>query len=176
MAEDLKVSLEEELAEKETTTAANQKEETSTTLTSVDGDGNETILDNIEVKTVSYDPNRLAGLMQKAEKLAGAQRLFNIVPKYREFTKQGDSMRGLWLGFKEMNIKDKETGELTPIPAAMWVGIEDGNMKTFINAGVALVNEFKRACLDEGMEIEISYQGKNGDTKVYDITLLKIDE
>ena len=85
-------------------------------------------------------------------------------------------MRGLWLGFKEMNIKDKETGELTPIPAAMWVGIEDGNMKTFINAGVALVNEFKRACLDEGMEIEISYQGKNGDTKVYDITLLKIDE
>ena len=85
-----------------------------------------------------------------------------------EFEKVGDSFRGIFLGMSTMNVTDKQTGELKELDCVKF--IKDG--KVLINGGYVLVEEMKRAGVVVGTPLEVTYVKKDGNTKIYELTLI----
>jgi hypothetical protein len=67
-----------------------------------------------------------------------------------------------------MSITDKATGEMKDLRAARFII----NQKVFINAGAVLISELERANIPVGTPLEVTYERKEGNTKIYSITLL----
>lgn len=105
--------------------------------------------------------------------LAVAKKLKTYIPtisissKYYEFTKPGESVRGVFLG--TTTIKKKQDEEIIDIECIQWLG-EDGNL--YINGGVALVSTFLQFMPPKGCPIEITYESRRDRTKLYDVRFL----
>lgn len=67
-----------------------------------------------------------------------------------------------------MGVTDKATGEQKELVAARFLI----NKKVYINAGVTLVNELKRASVPVGTPLQVTYIRKEGNAKIYEIALL----
>jgi len=97
-----------------------------------------------------------------------AKKGLTLTAEYIELTKVGDSFRGVYIGLGEVNVTDKQTGELKPLKAARFLI----SGKVFINAGIVLVDEINRAGVPVGTPMEVTYTEKKGNTKIYQLTLL----
>lgn len=102
----------------------------------------------------------------------------NIAPAYLEFEKEGQSVRGIFLGFMMQEFTDEQTGEIKNLEC---VGVMDDKQNVSINAGTALVGAFKSSQLAQFSPVEITYAGqkkvKRGYMKVYEIRpLIKASE
>lgn len=106
----------------------------------------------------------------KSKSLEKAERLISLNASYKEFTSVDEGMTGVFLGTRTIKIKDKEDN-LNEHVAVAW--LNDG--KTYLNAGVSLVNEILSSGILPGTTIEIVYKGKEKDVKVYDVFLLKVE-
>ena len=94
---------------------------------------------------------------------------FSIASKYYEFTQQGQSTRGIYLGMTYIQCKDQQTGELKPLESVSWLD-QDGTM--FINSGAALVSAFRQFEPPKGCPVEITFEGKKGQCKIYNVRIL----
>ena len=110
----------------------------------------------------------LSTLMDQSIDLDKRKTSVNISPEYFEFAKTGTKVRGVLFGFMPINVKDKTTDELREIDAVAWVL----NKRVYLNAGVNLVNQFKKLNLPKGTAVEIEFVEKDGDVKKYSISLL----
>ena len=94
--------------------------------------------------------------------------LMTLTADYIELEKPSESFRGIYVGLQEMKITDKATGELKHLNAARFII----NKKIFINAGAVLVSELQRGNIPIGTPLLVTYERKEGNTKIYSITLL----
>jgi hypothetical protein len=94
--------------------------------------------------------------------------LMTLTADYIELEKPSESFRGIYVGLQEMKITDKGTGELKHLMAARFII----NKKIFINAGAVLVSELQRGNIPVGTPLQVTYERKEGNTKIYSITLL----
>jgi hypothetical protein len=94
--------------------------------------------------------------------------LMTLTADYIELEKPSESFRGIYVGLQEMNITDKATGELKALKAARFII----NKKIYINAGAVLVGELQRGNIPVGTPLQVTYERKEGNTKIYSITLL----
>jgi hypothetical protein len=94
--------------------------------------------------------------------------LMTLTADYIELEKPSESFRGIYVGLQQISITDKATGELKSFKAARFII----NKKIYINAGAVLVGELQRGNIPVGTPLQVTYERKEGNTKIYSITLL----
>jgi hypothetical protein len=107
-------------------------------------------------------------MLEASANLSSLKTAINLSPEYIELAKTGESFRGIFWGFTEITVNDQVTGEQRTIPAAAF--LVDKSIR--INAGVALVSECKKAGIDKGTPLEVTFKEKKGNLKIYSLTLL----
>jgi len=107
-------------------------------------------------------------MLEASSNLSKLKTAINLSPEYIELVKPGESFRGIFWGFTEITVNDQVSGEQRTIPAAAF--LVDKAIR--INAGVALVSECKKAGVEKGSPIEVTFKEKKGNLKIYSLTLL----
>ena len=107
-------------------------------------------------------------MLEASANLSSLKTAINLSPEYIELAKPGESFRGIFWGFTEITVNDQVTGEQRQIPAAAF--LVDKCIR--INGGVALVSECKKAGIDKGTPLEVTFKEKKGNLKIYSLTLL----
>ena len=107
-------------------------------------------------------------MLEASANLTKLKAAINLSPEYIELVKAGESFRGIFWGFTEIQVNDQVTGEQRTIPAAAF--LVDKAIR--INAGVALVGECKKSGIDKGTPVEVTFKEKKGNRKIYSLTLL----
>ena len=118
--------------------------------------------------SVANDITNFAELVAKSTQLDKMEQVLTLTAEYIELEKPAESFRGLYIGTQHTNMTDKNTGEEKVVEAARFLI----NKQVFINMGVVLVQEIKRAGINVGTPVEITYLRKEGNTKIYQVTLL----
>lgn len=116
-----------------------------------------------EIPTREYDQ-----FLATAQNLATYKATISIASKYYEFTKQGESVRGVFLGLTEI-LKRSDSGDLQKLECVQWLAA-DGSI--YLNGGAALLSTFRQFVPPKGCPIEIIYEGKKGHCKIYDVKIL----
>lgn len=120
----------------------------------------------VDATTINQD--LLAEAIEKSTKMDKMRKVMTLSADYIELEKPSESFRGIYVGLQKMNITDKATGEMKELRAARFII----NQKVFINAGAVLISELERANIPVGTALEVTYERKEGNTKIYSITLL----
>jgi hypothetical protein len=107
-------------------------------------------------------------MLEASANLSNLKTAINLSPEYIELAKPGESFRGIFWGFTEITVNDQVTGEQRTMPAAAF--LVDKCIR--INGGVALVSECKKAGIDKGTPLEVTFKEKKGNLKIYSLTLL----
>jgi 3-methyladenine DNA glycosylase Tag len=107
-------------------------------------------------------------MLEASANLSKLKTAINLSPEYIELTKPGENFRGIFWGFTEITVNDQVSGEQRQIPAAAF--LVDKAIR--INGGVALVSECKKAGIDKGTPLEVTFKEKKGNLKIYSLTLL----
>jgi len=118
--------------------------------------------------SVANEITNFAELVSKSTNIDKLEQVLTLTAEYIELEKPSESFRGIFIGTQVMNMTDKTTGEEKSIEAVRFLI----NKQVFINAGVVLVNEIKRSAVTVGTPVEITYLRKEGNTKIYQVTLL----
>lgn len=116
--------------------------------------------------TNGSDIANLSELIAKSENLSKLKPVMTLTADYIELEKPDDKFRGVYVGIGDINVTDKATGELRNLPCARF--LIDKQIK--INAGVSLVRELKN--VPQGTSVEIQYLRKDGNVKIYSVTIL----
>lgn len=109
-----------------------------------------------------------ASMVERSAFLSELKPLITLTAEYMELEKPSEFFDGIFIGFQDMNITDKQTGEQKNLPAARF--LIDKQVK--INAGAVLVAELNRAKIIIGTALRVTYLRKEGNTKLYTLTLL----
>ncbi len=111
-----------------------------------------------------------AALVEKSSKenLAKLKPVLTLTAEYMELEKPSEFFDGIFIGWQDLELTDKQTGENKTLNAARF--IVDKQVK--INAGAVLVSELQRAKINVGTALRVTYIRKEGNTKVYTLTLL----
>jgi hypothetical protein len=114
--------------------------------------------------------DELAALMELSDEknIKKAQKVATLTSEYFELPKEGDSFKGVFIGFTKCSFKDKGTGDIRQIPGIRLMY----NRKIYVNAGVALVNEFERGAVPAGTLVEIVFKEKKGNAKIYEVNIM----
>jgi hypothetical protein len=121
-----------------------------------------------EVATLSNGISNFAELLNLSEKVDKMKPQVTLTADYIELEKPSESFSGVFIGLQVMGVTDKATGEQKELVAARFLI----NKKVYINAGVTLVNELKRASVPVGTPLQVTYIRKEGNAKIYEIALL----
>jgi hypothetical protein len=107
-------------------------------------------------------------LLDASTKLDKLKPVIGLSSSYIELESVGDSFKGIFAGFTEINVNDTETGEVRTLTACRFVI----NKQMRVNAGAVMVSECKRAGVPVGTPLEVKYERKEGKIKIYSLTLL----
>jgi hypothetical protein len=107
-------------------------------------------------------------MVERSANMGEMKPLITLTAEYIELEKPSEFFDGIFIGFQEMNLTDKQTGEQKSLSAARF--LIDKQVK--INAGAVLVAELNRAKIVVGTPLRVTYLRKEGNTKLYTLTLL----
>jgi hypothetical protein len=124
---------------------------------------------NLEVhSSANIENGNFTDFVQASTNLETLKPVITLSADYIELEKPGEKFRGIYIGTQIMNVADKLTGELKEIKAVRFLI----NKAVKINGGVVLVNEIERSGIRPGTPVEVTYSKKEGNTKIYALTLL----
>jgi hypothetical protein len=124
---------------------------------------------NLEVhSSANIENGNFTDFVQASTNLETLKPVITLSADYIELEKPGEKFRGIYIGTQIMNVADKLTGELKEIKAVRFLI----NKALKINGGVVLVNEIERSGIRPGTPVEVTYSKKEGNTKIYALTLL----
>lgn len=143
------------------------KNEKMTAVTS-NGEVKETAIQAVS-STINRDA--LAAIRETLSKIEEMEPGVSLAPTYFEFENTGDSVRGVFIGYKQLTVQDAERdGELKEITAVGWMNLDES---VSVNAGVSLVGIFQQSGIQIGTPVEITFKGRKkverGSVKVYDV-------
>jgi hypothetical protein len=126
--------------------------------------------ENKEIATTNgmMDVANLNELLETSTKLDKLKPVVGLTSTYIELQSVGDSFKGLFAGFTEINVNDTDTGEVRTLTACRFII----NKQMRVNAGAVLVSECKRAGIPIGTPLEVKYERKENKIKIYTLTLL----
>lgn len=133
---------------------------------SVTADGEYTS-DLLQIPT-TIETQQYQSFLQLAQQLPNMTPTISISSKYFEFTKPGETIRGIYLGNTWIQCKNND-GELRPLEAVSWLD-QDGTM--WINSGATLISAFRQFSPPKGCPVEIVFEGKKDRTKLYNVRIL----
>lgn len=113
-------------------------------------------------------PTNFAQLLEASASVDKLKEVVTLTNEYIELEKPSDSFKGIFVGFIQMSVTDKVTGELRTMSSAQFLI----NKKMFINGGVNLVGQLKKSNVPSGTPVKVTYTRKDGNVKVYELTLL----
>lgn len=113
-------------------------------------------------------PTNFAELLEASANVSKLKEVVTLTSEYVELEKPSDSFKGIFVGFITMNVTNKVTGELREMSAAQFLI----DKKMFINGGVNLVNQLQKSSVPSGTPVKVTYVRKDGNVKVYELTLL----
>lgn len=113
-------------------------------------------------------PTNFADLLEASANVGKLKEVVTLTNAYIELEKPSDSFKGIFVGFIQMSVTDKVTGELRQMSAAQFLI----DKKMFINGGVNLVSQLKKSNVPSGTPVKVTYVRKDGNVKVYELTLL----
>jgi hypothetical protein len=113
-------------------------------------------------------PTNFAQLLEASANVSKLKEVVTLTNEYIELDKPADSFKGIFVGFIKMNVTNKATGELREMSAAQFLI----DKKMFINGGVNLVSQLQKGNVPSGTPIKVTYVRKDGNVKVYELTLL----
>lgn len=113
-------------------------------------------------------PTNLALLLEASANVSKLKEVVSLTNEYIELEKPGDAFKGIFVGFMEMSVTNKVTGELRQMSAAQFII----DKKMFINGGVNLVSQLTKSNVLSGTPLKVTYARKDGNVKVYELTLL----
>lgn len=122
----------------------------------------------VDLTAISQEDFIAAMEKSSSDSLKKMNVLMDLTAEYVELEKAGESFRGVYIGFQDINITDKQTGESKKLKAARFII----DKKVRINAGAVLVSEINRAGVPVGTPLEVTYVRKDGNTKIYSIKLI----
>lgn len=113
-------------------------------------------------------PN-LEQLLEESTQLEALTPAITLSAESISLEKVGESFRGIFIGFGTMTINDQNEpdGQRT-IKAARFLI----NKQVRINGGVVLISELESANVLPGTKLEVTYSKKEGNVKIYSLTLL----
>lgn len=120
-----------------------------------------------EVAVAQEVPN-LAQMMKMSHDVEKMKPTLTLTAEYIELAKPSESFKGIYVGLSEMQVADKQTGELKTLTCARFLI----NGKLYINGGAVLLSEIRRAGLESGTPVQVTYTKKEGNTKIYELALL----
>ena len=120
------------------------------------------------VDAATINVTDFADAIERSANVDKLKPLMTLTADYIELEKPSESFRGIYVGMQAMQITDKATGEMKPLTAARFII----NKKIYINAGAVLVSELQRGNIPVGTPLQVTYERKEGNTKIYSITLL----
>jgi len=129
----------------------------------------EIIVSTLLTKETEIEAEDYQKYLKVASKLSQFRPTISIASKYYEFTKPGETVRGVFLGTTTIKKKSDVTGELIDLECVQWLA-EDGSL--YVNAGAALVGTFRQFLPPKGCPIEITFENKKERTKIYDVRVL----
>jgi hypothetical protein len=109
-----------------------------------------------------------AAMVERSANMGEMKPLITLTADYIELEKPSEFFDGIFIGFQGMNLTDKQTGEQKNLNAARF--LVDKQVK--INAGAVLVAELERSKISVGTPLRVTYLRKEGNTKLYTLTLL----
>lgn len=122
-----------------------------------------------ELSTPSNSNFDISAMLEASTQLDKAETVLTLSAEAISLEKVGESFRGIFIGFGTMTVTDeKAEGGQRTIPSAKFLI----NKQVRINGGVVLVNELKNANVVEGTKLEVTYTKKDGNVKIYSISLL----
>jgi hypothetical protein len=126
--------------------------------------------ENKEIATTNgmMEVANLNELLEASTKLDKLKPVVGLTSTYIELQSVGDSFKGLFAGFTEINVNDTDTGEVRTLTACRFII----NKQMRVNAGAVLVSECKRAGIPIGTPLEVKYERKENKIKIYTLTLL----
>jgi hypothetical protein len=107
-------------------------------------------------------------MIEKSAELSQLKPILTLTSDYIELEKPNEFFDGIFIGWQEMNITDQATGEQRNLKAARFLC----NKQVKINAGAVLVKELERSNVALGTPLRVTYTKKEGNTKLYSLTLL----
>jgi hypothetical protein len=110
----------------------------------------------------------LNAMIEKSAQLDQLKPMITLTADYIELEKPGEHFDGIFIGWQTMDITDQLTGELKKLKAGRFLC----NKQVKINAGAVLVKELERADIQAGTALRVTYTKKEGNTKLYSLTLL----
>lgn len=113
-------------------------------------------------------PEVLLKAIAESEKVEQLEEVMGLSAQYVELEKPTEFFKGIYLGLQDITVTDRGTGEMKTIPAARFVI----NRQVYVNAGAVLISELKRASIPVGTPLKVTYERKEGNVKIYSITLL----
>ena len=116
----------------------------------------------------SYEAVDLNAFLQESENLDDLQEQIILTSEGISLDKVGEYFNGIFWAFSTMTVKDQNTGEIKTIPAVQFLI----NKQIRINAGAALVNEFKKINPTRGTKLRVTFAKKEGNLKIYSVSLL----
>lgn len=124
---------------------------------------------NVTIEVPAIQPEMdFAAMVERSAKLGGLKPVITLTAEYIELEKPSEFFDGVFIGFQRMNLADKQTGEQKTLTAARFLI----NKEVKINAGAVLVAELERAKISVGTPLRVTYLRKEGNTKLYTLTLL----
>jgi hypothetical protein len=127
-----------------------------------------TLNESNEVAALSTGIANFTDLLELSAKVDKMKPQITLTADYIELEKPSESFSGVYIGLQVMSVTDKATGEQKELMAARFLI----NKKVYINAGVTLVNELKRASVPQCTPLQVTYVRKEGNAKIYEIALL----
>jgi hypothetical protein len=122
----------------------------------------------VTILTESSEPANFAEMVALSSELAKSKPILTLTANYLELEKSGESFRGIFIGWQDVVVTDKSTGHQNTLQGARFLS----DKQVYLNAGIVLVSEIKRASVAIGTALEVTYLRKDGNTKIYSIALL----
>ncbi len=121
----------------------------------------------IEVQQQSITSELATSMLQTLKRMKESKGSIQTNAEYYKFAKEGDSVEGVFIGLQKVYFKDDQAeGGYTPEQDAVkWMSEENGQVKIYLAAGAALVNEFKKNSIQQGTGVVITYTGLGGENK-----------
>lgn len=116
----------------------------------------------------SHNDLDLAQFLEESTQLETLEEKIILTPSGISLDKVGEFFNAIFWGYSIMVVKDQITDEVKEIPAVQFLMEKQIRM----NAGVSLVNQFKRINLTKGAKVRVTFTEKSGNVKLYSVSLL----
>ena len=135
--------------------------------------GDELVQTDLTVSPTRIPAGQMEAIKDRVSKLDDMEPGISLQGRYREFEK-GQTIRGVFIGYKTIHKTDQKTGNIVPLESANWIE-SDGNL--YMNSGANLIKQLRDTNVGQGTPVQITLvtteKTKSGNNvNIFDVRIL----